>query len=297
MTNPRLLHGNYTAAEGRDEALGRHCPVCTSAMVKLFSATVLAKYEVDYFRCPDCGIIQTEQPYWLDEAYDSAIADLDVGLVKRNLELSKTAGNIIDSYFDVQGRFLDFAGGYGLFVRLMRDQGFNFFHHDAFCENLFAKYFSLSELENTAPDFELITAFEFFEHVYDPVTQCERILSLTETIIFTTELAPDDIRTVEDWWYFVPESGQHITFYTRKSLIQLAHQLQGQFHSDGTWLHAITRKKLDGFSLSMEDSGKGWNGLRNRLHKVLGRKPPRTLSYQAVSTMRDYQYIKRLLTR
>ncbi|MFC1830892.1 class I SAM-dependent methyltransferase [Thermodesulfobacteriota bacterium] len=297
MIEEKLSNGYPSDDLSTEDAYRHNCPVCTSTMVKLFSAMVLAKYEVDYFRCRECGTIQTDQPYWLDEAYDSAIADLDVGLVKRNLELSKTAGNIIDSYFDVQGRFLDFAGGYGLFVRLMRDQGFNFFHYDAFCQNLFAKYFSISDLDSAVGDFELITAFEFFEHVNDPVTQCERMLSLTETIIFTTELAPDDIRTVEDWWYFVPESGQHITFYTRSSLMQLASQLNGEFYSDGTWLHAITRKKLDGFSLFMENSGKGWHGLRNRFLKALGRKPPRTVRDQSVSTMRDYQYIKRLLNR
>ncbi len=37
--------------------------------------------------------------------------------------------------------FLDYAGGYGVFTRLMRDIGFDFYWHDPYTQNLFANGF------------------------------------------------------------------------------------------------------------------------------------------------------------
>ncbi len=46
----------------------------------LFTAKVLGKYDVQYYQCVITGFIQTEEPYWLEEAYSSAITKLDIGL-------------------------------------------------------------------------------------------------------------------------------------------------------------------------------------------------------------------------
>jgi hypothetical protein len=50
-------------------------------------------------------------------------------------------------------------GGYGMFVRLMRDGGFDFHREDPLCDNLFAQGFDRQD-DGT---FELVTAFEVFE--------------------------------------------------------------------------------------------------------------------------------------
>jgi hypothetical protein len=54
----------------------------------LFTTRVLNKYDVKYYRCMDTGFIQTEEPYWLADAYSSAITKLDVGMVFRNQHLA-----------------------------------------------------------------------------------------------------------------------------------------------------------------------------------------------------------------
>ncbi|MDM9385348.1 hypothetical protein QUB80_32355 [Chlorogloeopsis sp. ULAP01] len=38
-----------------------------------------------YYFCEESGLLKTEKPYWLDEAYQEAIADTDTGLVRRNI--------------------------------------------------------------------------------------------------------------------------------------------------------------------------------------------------------------------
>ncbi len=61
------------------------CQICHSLSRPLFSAPVLGKYRVSYFRCEHCGFLQTESPYWLPEAYQEPITRQDTGYVHRNL--------------------------------------------------------------------------------------------------------------------------------------------------------------------------------------------------------------------
>ncbi len=67
---------------------------------------------------------------------------------------------------------MDWAGGHGLFVRLMRDQGFDFHWQDDYAENILAKphIFARTQVPVSA-----VTAFEVFEHVADPLSFVENI--------------------------------------------------------------------------------------------------------------------------
>jgi hypothetical protein len=57
---------------------------------------------------------------------------LDTGIMQRNLYLSKITAFILLLFFDCRKKFLDYAGGYGVFVRLMRDYGFDFYWYDKY---------------------------------------------------------------------------------------------------------------------------------------------------------------------
>ena len=58
-----------------------NCKICNTPSVEFVTKQVLTKYNVKYYRCSSCQFIQTEEPYWLDEAYNKAITKLDIGLV------------------------------------------------------------------------------------------------------------------------------------------------------------------------------------------------------------------------
>ena len=227
------------------------CPICDSILAQLFRAKILNKYGINYLRCNECGLIKTEDPYWFEDAYSEAIADLDVGLVSRNMNLVPTVSHIIEEYFDYDNIFLDYAGGYGLFVRMMRDQGYNFYRQDKYCQNIFAKYFDLENCDFNIR-FELITAFEFLEHVVNPLKELSSLLTLSDSIILSTELQPKNILSIDDWWYFAPETGQHITFYTKKTFECMAVKLGLNYYSIGKNLHLLTRKDLDVPNFSKE---------------------------------------------
>jgi len=220
------------------------CKICSNESPFLFQTKVLHKYDVDYFRCINCQFIQTEDAHWLPEAYDNAITNLDIGLVYRNIVLSKVVNNIIFWFFNRKASFIDYGGGYGMFVRIMRDMGFNFLRQDKYCENLFALNFDVKDVANQK--YELLTAFEVFEHLDDPIEELEKMLQYSDNILFSTELQPKVITTPADWWYFIPTTGQHIAIHSHKSLTILASKYGLNYYHRKS-LHLFTKKKLNHF--------------------------------------------------
>jgi hypothetical protein len=220
-----------------------NCHICQAHAGKYLETKVLFKYNVTYYRCSECGFIQTEEPYWLPEAYQSAITSLDIGLVYRNLLWAPMVESVIWKWFDPKGPFLDYGGGYGLFVRLMRDRGLPFIRQDNYCENMFAAHFDITDQES-AQSYELITAFEVFEHLVNPVETVDQMLQNGKSIFFTTKLMPTPDVTPETWWYFIPETGQHISLYSLESLKRLAKRFGLKLYSDQKDLHLLTHKDI-----------------------------------------------------
>ncbi len=218
------------------------CKICSGAVGFFAQATVLGKHCIAYYRCNECGFIHTEEPYWLEEAYSGAITESDVGLVGRNLKLAIKAQAIITTWFDSSKCFLDFAGGYGMLVRLMRDAGYDFRWLDKYCHNLFAKGFEADVSKRG--NYELVTVFEVFEHLHNPLAEIENIASYSRNILFSTEIIPKEVPQPDSWWYYGLNHGQHISFYTLQSLQAIAAKLSLNFYSNGCSLHLFTEKRL-----------------------------------------------------
>jgi hypothetical protein len=220
-----------------------NCRICQQSTTRVLQKKVLNKYDVNYFQCNSCNFIQTEEPYWLQEAYENVITKLDIGMVSRNLYLKEQVPSIIDAFFSESKIMLDYAGGYGLFVRIMRDLGYDFYRQDVYCDNLFAEYFDITDTDTSK--FDILTAFEVFEHLADPIPEIEKMFALSENIIFTTVIPPKDISDFNSWWYLSPLTGQHISFFTIKALKYIAEKFGKRFYSNGNNIHLFTNKELD----------------------------------------------------
>jgi hypothetical protein len=221
-----------------------NCKICGEEVKACFKALVLNRYDVQYYKCVNCGFVQTESPYWLDEAYNNAIANQDIGLLNRNLVISPILSCLITYCFDNKGKFIDYGGGYGVLTRIMRDKGYDFYRYDTYCENIFAKEFD-HKAPGTSPDYTLLSSFEVFEHLINPIDELEKMLKWSDNIFFSTEIQPNKLNSAGDWWYIVPETGQHIAFYTVKSLQVLSEKFGLNLYTDGATLHLFTKKKLN----------------------------------------------------
>jgi hypothetical protein len=231
------------------EGVGMRCKICDTPQRFFQKAKVLGKYEVAYFQCPHCGFVQTEDPYWLDEAYSSAITESDLGLVRRNLANAQIAASVIMTLFDSGARFLDYGGGYGLLVRLMRDRGFDFYYFDRFSTPLFAGVFE-ADLDSEC-HYELVTAFEVWEHLVDPLEEIRHMLQFSRSILFTTALLPQSNPRPQEWWYYGLEHGQHVALYSRRALQSVAERFDLNLLSDGRSLHLLTPKAISGLLFSL----------------------------------------------
>lgn len=255
---------NMTAKSTR--SVMTQCGICGSPNDRFELASVLKKYDVQYFRCSLCGFVQTELPYWLDEAYQSAITSSDIGYVGRNISQAFTTQAMINAFFSAGSRFVDFGGGYGMFVRLLRDSGFDFYRYDQYCSNLFAVGFDITVGGPGTDKFELLTAFEVFEHLHDPAAELTTMLSLSDSILFSTILIPMDPPPLKSWWYYGLEHGQHVSLYTESALSHLAARFGLHLVTDHRGFHLLSKHEMSQrkFAFIIRHRKAAW--LINKLH-------------------------------
>lgn len=195
-----------------------NCRLCGRPAGFSFSGRLLGRYQLAYYLCPACGLLQTEQPYWLDEAYSEALSAADTGVMQRNLWLLKTSSVLLRLLGMQGGRFLDYGGGHGVLTRMLRDHGFDFHCWDAHAQNLFARGFD----GNPDTCYDGVTAFEVLEHLADPRAFFEQVLGRMqpELLFVSSELLCEPVRS--DWHYFYPATGQHIAFFQHRTLQYIA---------------------------------------------------------------------------
>jgi hypothetical protein len=259
-----------------------NCNICGTEQTPIFTGLILHKYTIQYFQCPKCGFISTEKPHWLEEAYSDAIADSDTGYAYRNLDFAKRVSRILKQNFKKDATFLDYGAGYGLFVRLMRDNGFNFHYYDLYCNNIFAKGLELPSNHSV----DAYTALEVFEHLEDPTTELETMLKHTDTIIFSTVLRKEDYTNINQWWYFTPETGQHIAIFTKESLAELAKKFNLNLYTNNKDIHILTKRRISWCSMKFDLL---LSVIHQKIEKLMYRK--RTSLLQI-----DYQEVKRMLS-
>jgi SAM-dependent methyltransferase len=201
----------------------------------------LAGVPVYYALCGSCGFcFAPEIAKWsLDEfaqrIYNNQYTLVDPDYIEvRPREHAATLlsmfGNALRSV-----RHLDYGGGDGTLVEILRKSGWDSTSYDPFVNR------------DTRPDqlgqFELITAFEVFEHVPDVqelMSQLRSLLSPNGVVLFTTLLSDGNIHPNQriGWWYASPRNG-HISLFSRDSLAILAQGSKFNVGSFDSGVHAF----------------------------------------------------------
>jgi hypothetical protein len=202
------------------------CRLCGSEALPQFSLLVLHKYEVQYFLCSGCKSMQTEEPYWLEEAYSAPsparsgdrstanLNDLDTGAAQRvlsNLPATMRVAKALNAR-----NIVDRGGGDGLLCRLLRDHGLNAFVNDPHASPTYAPSFTIPDFDR--PD--LMTAFEVFEHLSHPAQELGEMFARAPGALLATTLTYSG--QGPDWWYLIPTTGHHIFFYSEEALQLIA---------------------------------------------------------------------------
>jgi hypothetical protein len=224
-----LVNGDAAPAVGS-------CPVCGAARRSALHLTVLGDVDVEYFKCDACGFLGTEAPHWLDRAYDDAITPIDTGVAARSLDVTQVCVRLFGDRRPPP-RVVDIGAGYGLLVRMLRDVGLDARWSDPHCENVLARGFEFEP--GMAAD--VAVAVEVLEHDPDPVGFLRRTMGSTgaSTVLVTTEVLPEPVPAA-DWWYFVPSTGQHLSFFERRTLHEVAARAE---------LHVRSHRNIHLFSM------------------------------------------------
>ncbi len=238
------------------------------------SLKVLNHLDVDYFECEKCGSLETETPYWLDEAYGrGAIADRDTGLVMRNLDKQALVTTILRLLgLPRASRILDFGGGTGLLCRLLRDVGVDAWVYDPRGGHELSRGFAVDQM---AGSFDLVCAFEVVEHLAEPAATLREIAGATDALLVGTE---PYLGQGIDWWYLIPAIGQHVFFFSPRGFEWLAQDLGMHLVDLGTH-QLFTRTAL--------------SSARQRALRLLVRKPVQQLVRARLAYGASYKWAER----
>lgn len=209
------------------------CPVCENSCALLdvvdFNKSceeIRGKYleisgtPIYYALCSDCGFCYSpEISAWSlhdfeREIYNDQYIVVDPDYVEARPRTN--AGNLI-AMFEKQSKkikHLDYGGGDGFLSKLLCESGWNSTPYDPFVN----KEISLKQIGT----FDLITAFEVFEHVPDIhilMSNLRSLLTPDGVVLFSTLVSDGQIHKNQrlSWWYASPRNG-HISLFSKKSL-------------------------------------------------------------------------------
>ena len=230
------------------------CPLCSGAAeyydVVDFNKTCeenkgiflkKAGVPIYYALCEKCQFCYApDMILWTPEQFKAHVYNDDYLIVDSEYEEIRPKHNfaLLSSKF---GQFkndfshLDYGGGNGNLSSLLKTDGFDSTSYDVFVDQFAAVALGRQ--------FDLITAFEVFEHHPDPnrlIKELSELLTPNGIILFSTILSDGNITPKKrlNWFYASPRNG-HISLFAKSSLELLARKFEFKLASDWFQYHAF----------------------------------------------------------
>ena len=204
----------------------------------------LAYRPIYYHMCGNCQhVFSPEFWSWTNSDFSREIYNEDYVHIDPDYQEKRPLGNaqLLVQLFGANKsciNHLDYGGGNGLLSTRLREDGWNSTSFDPFPETHI--------LPSHLGKFNLITAFEVFEHVPLPHQMLDNVAQLMDEsclILFSTLISDNSLQRNSriNWWYCSPRNG-HINLYTRKSLSLLGAEHDLKFGSINDGLHCYARQ-------------------------------------------------------
>jgi SAM-dependent methyltransferase len=230
------------------------CPICAGACAMLdvvdFNKSCeeargkflpLAGSPVYYARCSGCAFCFAPALYrWTLAEFEQRIYNAEYVQVDPDYLDARpraNASSLLPAFGKVKDSFnhLDYGGGSGLLSRLLRESGWNSVSYDPFVDR--------STDVRQLGTFDMITAYEVFEHVPDVEALMSDLCSLlapSGIVLFSTLLSDENLLPNQriTWWYASPRNG-HISLFSRRSLEIVAQKRGMQFRSFSPGFHIL----------------------------------------------------------
>jgi SAM-dependent methyltransferase len=179
---------------------------------------------------------------WPLSVFEARIYNVDYQQVDPDYLEVRPLGNakLVDDTFGrskQQLSHLDYGGGNGVLSRRLGELGWQSTSFDPFVDRV-------TSLESLGR-FDLVTAFEVFEHVPDPhhlMATLDGLIKPDGLLLFSTLCSDGQIQTGQrlTWWYAAPRNG-HISLFSQRSLALLAESRQFGLASFSAGLHVMVK--------------------------------------------------------
>ena len=242
------------AASSATEASLPACPVCAAPCAPLDRVDFNKNCEeprglklpasgvlIEYVLCDGCGFcFAPEFAKWTFRDFEQRIYNEDYGAVDPDYREVRPQGNAEMLHHllgEARISHLDYGGGSGLLSDRLRDKGWDSRTYDPFVQ----RDTRLSDLGT----FDLVTAFEVFEHVPDIdqlFTNLVQLVKADGLVLFSTLLSDGNIARGQPlgWWYASPRNG-HISLFSAQSLRSSLNRRGLHFASANANLHIAHR--------------------------------------------------------